>query len=172
MALRRVLGLTLCALAAGGGGVAHADTLAPPGNSGVDQYLEVVPDAGGGATPHRDRSNVLPSATRRALERSGDPDAAALSRLVDKTAPDSVAARLASGESRAGASKREGRTGAPIGEDPARALDVVRTDTADGSATAALVRALGTDGMGPALPALLALSLLGAAALGVRRRRG
>jgi hypothetical protein len=62
-------------------------TVAPPGNSGVDQYFEVVPDAGGGAQPRPERRNVLPAEAQRRLEQRGSAGRDVL-RLVDATTPD------------------------------------------------------------------------------------
>src|SRR4051794_9577781 len=69
-------------------------TVAPPGNSGVDQYFEAVPGATGATPAQSGRKPVLPSATRRKLDAAGK-DGAAVSRIVDQTAPDAVAKDLA-----------------------------------------------------------------------------
>ena len=57
--------LALCAVAP-----AAAETIAPPGNSGVDQYMEVVPSAQGPAAPGTPQRALL-SAVQRKLQSQG-----------------------------------------------------------------------------------------------------
>jgi hypothetical protein len=63
--------------------------IAPPGNSGVGQYVEVVPTAGGGApvgSAQHGEGPALPASTVRMLGALG-PDGKALVGLVKNTAP-------------------------------------------------------------------------------------
>ena len=107
MSVTRALGLLAClavlvaappALAQGG------DTIAPPGNSAIDEYLETVPGADGNRRVDRNRRGGLPAAERRALERLG-PDG--------ELAADVLGASLASDP----AARRAARSRAAAGED-------------------------------------------------------
>jgi hypothetical protein len=128
------------------------ETNAPPGNSGIDEYLETVPSASGnrptgrvvGGPPAR---RALPERAARALRGRGR-DGRALERLVRETAPPRA------GPDRA----RRGRPGASEpagagGDSPLRS--VVRAVTGDDSG----------GGMGAALPAILLGALAAAAGL-------
>lgn len=152
---------------------------APPGNSGVDQYLETVPDAGGDRTPQgggvegdqgaQDGSS-LPAGTTRRLEAVGD-EGAALERLVASSEPRGArapgrtarAAGAASAES-AGGESHEPRT--PRG----RQESEVRRSLPEAVTTTSLTGS-GSGGLGLLLPALLALTTLGSIALALRSRR-
>ena len=156
-------------------------TIVPPGNSGVSQYLETVPTAGGnqptntvhpraggvgaggsggpGSTGGNGGSgavvNIAPS-TQRALAGKG-PDGVAAAALAQATAP------------RGGSSNMSARGGAA-----ASSAQVASTD-AGASPTASVFKALtgstGGGGVGPLLPIVLIGSVLAAAGLGLTRRR-
>jgi hypothetical protein len=71
--LTAVAGAALVAVGAPASATA-AKVIAPPGNSGVGQYVEVVPTAGGGVpvgTAKPGKGPVLPGATERRLAASG-----------------------------------------------------------------------------------------------------
>jgi hypothetical protein len=139
------------------------DTNAPPGNSGVDQYLETVPEAGGNRPAgERKGETRLPARTREQLKAAGA-DGEAIANLVGSTGP-----------SRSERSERESKggdqTGGGTSSSPSVA-DSPRARNAPGSIAAPTLGGSGTGGMGLLLPVLLALSALGAVLLGLRRRR-
>jgi hypothetical protein len=164
---------------------ARVHTIAPPGNSGVSQYLETIPTAGGGQptnTVHPRAGgvgaggsggpgstggnggsgavvNIAPS-TQRALAKKG-PDGVAAAALAQATAPRGASSRRASSHTSAGA---------------AAAFSVPAASTGDGSSpTSSVFKALtgstGGGGAGPLLPIVLIGSVLAAAGLGLSRRR-
>lgn len=124
---------------------------APPGNSGVDQYLESIPSAQGG-TPVRDalkgqRRQVLPAQTRRQLNAFGK-DGQRAARLAEATAPASALA--------AARSVRKRR--AKLGGKQLPARPPVLLSAAPRSPGSEAVRALtggGSGGLGIGLPLLL-----------------
>jgi hypothetical protein len=75
MSVTRLLGLLAClvvlAAAAPSAWAQQGDTIAPPGNSAIDEYLETVPGADGSRPVDRRGANGLSPAQRRALERLG-----------------------------------------------------------------------------------------------------
>jgi hypothetical protein len=122
---------------------------APPGNSGVDEYLEVVPGGGGGRPSKQLREPSHPRLNlraRRNLSAQG-PTGVAAARLAQKT---SVAPRRPGSPTPA--------PGETEGSHPAVAL----RDAVVGS---------GPGGMGVALPAILIAVTLAAVGAGVVRRR-
>lgn len=130
---------------------AAGDTIAPPGNSGVDQYLEVVPTAKGNGKPSGTRK-ALPPKVRRELANRGE-TGRQLQRVVETTAPAPVRSR-------------------PERDDkPASSSPPVRGDSPLSSATKVLTDGSGGGGMGLALPALLIVSTAVLAAVALRRRR-
>jgi hypothetical protein len=131
-------------------------TNAPPGNSGVDEYLETIPAAGGNKVPKRlgekPGRSVLTRAQRRHLEGLG-PDGRALSEVVDATAPQKASKGAAN----------DGHQGRPLADSGGR------------SPLGQLFEAFGGsddgDGMGALLPAILVAALLGTLVLVLLRRR-
>jgi hypothetical protein len=86
---RFLLTATLLALVAAPGVATAATTNSPPGNSGLSQYLEVVPTAGGGK-PSRNAGAGKPNLPARqtgTLTRQGA-DGQQLLRVVAGTSPD------------------------------------------------------------------------------------
>lgn len=135
-------------------------TIAPPGVSGVSQYLETIPTAkgnrpslsvvpsGGNGPGSSSGSSALSASTRRALDRQGSAGRQAAA-LADATAP-------------AHASHAPNGSGISSGAATAPAAAVLKAVT--GSAA--------HGGLGPLLPVLLALIVLASGALAIRRRRG
>ena len=131
---------------------------APPGNSGIDEYVESIPGPTGNRPTHRVRSrhprSVLGAGARRRLAAQG-PAGRAAARLAAATAPSRPA----------GTNGRVARQG------------VAAAEAAGGSGSAdALTRTVageGRGGMGVGLPAILvgALALALARFLLRRRRR-
>lgn len=118
---------------------------APPGNSGVDEYLETVPEAGGHQPTRRDPSNSpLSAATRERLERAGA-DGQAAADLAERSSP------------------KPDENDTPAVASPRGDPGVVRP----------LVRAAGGsgDGMGLWLPILLAVVAAGALTFGILKWR-
>ncbi len=153
--------------------------LAPPGNSALTQYLEVVPTAAGPAPPsaHGGSQASLPPGQSRELQHSGA-EGAMLDAVVAATAPRS----FGSGQSRAGNGQpRSGGAGAAgpsepgavslasvpaprlrlagAGQSPVSAVLAAATGSADGG------------GIGILLPLLMALGVLGAILSVLARRR-
>lgn len=148
--MRRTTPLLGCLLVclSGAPALAQQQTLAPPGASGVDEYLETIPTAegnrpSGGSAP----GHSLSAPQRRALAKLG-PDGARAAAVADLT-------------------------GSPLparshGERPPQ----VPAAHADSPFLGTVVRALGGGGggVGGVLPAVLLVSLLAFAVLGLRRR--
>ncbi|MGN6869071.1 MAG: hypothetical protein ACTHMY_11790 [Solirubrobacteraceae bacterium] len=167
--MRRIAIALVLALGAPASAQARVHTIAPPGNSGVGQYLETVPTArgaqptnsvhpvvggvGSGRPPGGTQGtavspagSAIPPSTRRALARQGATGAAAAA-LAQATAP---TPRAATGEK----SAMSGGGSSP-------ASSVIKTLTGSNSGS----------GLGPVLPTLLIVSLLGAAVMALVRRR-
>ena len=137
---------------------AQSDQIAPPGNAGVDEYLETIPDPRGnrpsGAARRGGgrRGAVVDSRTRSRLRAMGE-DGEAAAALADSTAP------------------AANRPPVPRGGVPA--ADLSRAGEGTGPLGSVTSRALGSDasGMGALLPALLAVTFAGAMAVLLLRRR-
>ena len=152
---------------------ARVHTIAPPGNSGVGQYLETLPTAGGGqptntvhpvggvggsggprrpggtgGTGSSTGSAISPS-TARTLAHEGSTGSAAAA-LAQATAPN------------------------PIRGTSRRVTSAIATSSGSSPATSVLKTLTGSSsggGLGPLLPLVLIGSLLGAAVLALVRRR-
>lgn len=140
-------------------------TIAPPGNAGVGQYVEVVPGAGG-STPigaHSSHGPVLTSTQRQRLEAAGG-SGKALASFVQRTG---VAHSKASTSRAAGQGSTQARSGktaqGTAGKSSSRSLPAVVPDSATSSA--------GGGGLGWGLPAALGAIAIAAAGLAVARRR-
>jgi hypothetical protein len=146
---------------------AAQETFAPPGNAGVDEYLETVPEAGG-ARP-RDRRvkvpPVLPGEVRGQLQAQGA-DGAATADLAENQAPvpqktdDSGGAAGAAGGGQSGTGGGGAASGGPISGEPRPAPAVV-AEALTGS----------EEGAELWFPSLLLASGLAALAFALRRRR-
>jgi hypothetical protein len=139
--------------------LAKLPTIAPPGNSGISQYQEDVPTAkgnqptdtivpGGGSHGGGSSGGTISPSTLRALDRQGSAGRRAAA-LAEATAPGSVRSAKSGGANTSGNS----------GSSPV--TSVVKALTGSSS----------NGGLGPLLPIILALSLLGAAVLALLRRR-
>jgi hypothetical protein len=153
---------SICWLAAAAPG--HAQTqVAPPGNAGVDEYLESVPQAEGNRpSGARADPGTLDSGVRADLEAQGA-DGAAAAELAESTSPMEPAGNQGgNGGSGAGPAPGDGLADEPVQQNGPGDVAGQIAATATGSA----------GGMGPALPAIIILgALLGAVAM-ARRRRG
>jgi hypothetical protein len=157
--MRRLIGLFCCllglAFACAAPAVAQqAETVAPPGASAVDEYLETVPGADGNRpVKPGGAGHALTAKQRHALEQLGEDGRLAVA-LADATAP----ARRAGAKS-GGGSSRDVMPSAPSAR-------------GDSPIAGTLTRALGGSGggVGAALPAFLAVTLVAAGAFALRRR--
>jgi len=179
LALIAVLALPASAAAKGG-----TQTIAPPGNSGVSQYVETVPTAhggqptssvhrGGGGSGHAQGGGGSPtsgggpggtgaisSSTQRALDSQGSTGRAAAA-FIQSTAPSGVRAS-AQGHGHRGTDASNGSNAAASqsdGSPPASSVFHALT----GSTT--------SGGLGPILPIILIASLLAVSVLAILRRR-
>jgi hypothetical protein len=142
-------------------------TNAPPGNSGIDEYLETVPGATGNR-PSRPASGdgattadggqpaTLSPAERARLERLG-PDGKAVADVVDATSPQSATPRAPKPSS--GSAAQRPTAGSGEGRSTLSAVFSAVTGQDSGG------------GMGVGLPAILFLTLAGAIGLALMRRR-
>jgi len=143
--------------------VARTRTVAPPGNSGVSQYLETIPTAKGGrptGTIHQGTggSGTLSPAIQRAFARQGAAGRSAAA-LANATVP--VSAHSQSGRS----------TGArAVASQPPAA-----SSGSGGSPASSLAKALtgssGGGGLGTLLPVILVVCAIGGGVLALLRRR-
>jgi hypothetical protein len=159
---RRTAALTV-ALALCASAPAAADTVAPPGNSGVDQYMEVVPSAQGPSAPGTQR-HALSSDAQRQLQSHGA-EGRRLARIVNTTAPATPATTRRPQSNR---NRKDPAGGHPAAGPPAR---VPRGDSPLASVAKALGDGSGSGGMGAVLPLLLVVSTGVLAALALWRRR-
>jgi hypothetical protein len=178
--MRRIAALVLLlALALAPASVAGAASVAPPGNSGVDEYQESVPSADGNR-PSKDHPDGgsgggLTAAQKRKLDKLG-PDGQAAAALADSTAPgaaDSTGSGSGSGGSGTGGSG-SGASGSSSGSGSGSGAASIDDDpryAAPSVADAFSRAAAGSGGMGAALPALLVVTVLGGAAWLILRRR-
>jgi hypothetical protein len=131
------------------GAATGQETVAPPGNSGVDQYLEVVPGARGERPPGRTGRPALSPQAQRELEQHGQ-SGSDLARIVDATAP----------ERRPTQKPRPNRGRKDAGDDRnvrsrIRALPSAASSRGDGGMGIALPLALGASTVALAASALL-----------------
>ncbi len=167
---------------------ARAPTVAPPGNSGVDQYVESIPTAGGkrptntihpgGGGPGASGSSgggpggpsggfgsgsgSLARSTQQALARQGS-DGLRTGALARSAAPGAL-----------GGANR-GAAGTVATTHASRAVLGVKAAGISSSPLTSIFNALtgsgSSGGLGPLLPAILILSALGAGVLALGRRR-
>ena len=137
------------------------DTNAPPGNSGVDQYLETVPEAGGNRPASDRNSSQLPAGTAKRLRAAGS-DGQAVANLVASSGPHSAKKPSAgSPEERAQVRRARPRSDATAAR-PRKVPATIAAPTLGGS---------GSGGMGLLLPLLLGLSTVAALLFVLHRRR-
>jgi hypothetical protein len=156
MTARRLVAVLACLGALMPAAAAGQGTVAPPGNSGIDEYLETVPAAGGNHKPGSGHGALSPAA-RKALDALGANGRAAAA-ASEATAPE---------QAKGGSGQGAHATPLPDSE--------VKVREPSGSPFAALGRALSGSndqgGLGAWLPILLALTAAGfLGAVLVRRR--
>jgi hypothetical protein len=153
-----------------GAPTALAGTCAPPGNSGVNQYVEVVPGAGcnqppagpGSSSGGHSGSGHLSTSTTQTLNGSGAAGRAVVA-LVGSPPATSSGSR---GRSHAG----KGQTNAGPGANPSST-----PSTSGSNPVSAILHPIltgsGSDGLGVLLPVLLLGVVLGTLLAGLIRRR-
>jgi hypothetical protein len=177
--MRRIAIALVVALGVPASAQARVHTIAPPGNSGVGQYLETVPTAGGAQptnTVHPVAGAVggskgsggprggagapgggtISSSTQRALAGQGSTGAADAA-LAQATAPPKSPKPAHGDHRRTSSATSAASTGG--GSSPASSVLKSLTGSTSGG------------GLGPLLPSLLIVSVLGAAVLALLRRR-
>jgi hypothetical protein len=165
--LRQLLSATVCVWLLGSFAppALAQGTNAPPGNSGVDQYLETVPEAGGNrSATGREGDRGLPARTVERLRAAGA-DGEAVANLVSSTGP-TRAEREAGRQGKSRGGREGGNQSDPSGQHASAPSRSVPRNIA-----ASAVGGSGPGGMGVLLPVLLAASAIGAAALVLLRRR-
>ena len=167
-ALSRRTAAIAAALALSAAAPAAAQTVAPPGNSGVDQYMEVVPSAKGPAAPGT-QQGALSSTTQRKLQSQGA-DGRRLAQIVSTTAPVRPATTKTPRADRKAAAPK---AGAPAVKHAAadRPAPLPRGDSPLASVAKAIGDGSGSGGMGAVLPLLLIVSTTVLAAVALWRRR-
>ena len=156
--MRRLAALIACLLGLTVPAVSAQAQTAPPGNSGIDEYVETAPSASGGRSTRGESGGggapgaaaTLPGDTRRALEAQGA-DGKRLAELLESEA----ANPRSSGAPR--------RSSAPLadGDGGDSAFEAIVQTATSGS----------SDGMGIVLPLILVGSLLLVLATALLRRR-
>lgn len=151
--------------------VAQARKIAPPGNSGVEQYVEVVPGAEGNVPVNGKghRGHTLKPSERKRLEESGN-EGSALADFAEATgAPAKRSSRRGSG---AGSNGHGGKRNEGGGSSDGARRGAAGSLTAGAAKAAALAsQTTSGGGLGIGLPiALGAIALAGLLAFLLRRR--
>jgi hypothetical protein len=154
-------------------------TVAPPGNSAISQYFEVVPTAQGGSPPHAGggagggtaggQGGALTAGQQRKLNALG-PGGRTLATIVEATAPQTLGVPVPSRH----AAKPTGAAGGNAASGGASA-DSEKLPMVSGDSPASLILHAaaggGGGGVGVLLPAFMLASLVGVTLVVIRRRR-
>jgi hypothetical protein len=163
----RLLALASLTLLASAVPASAKTTVAPPGNSGVQQYLEVVPSAGGDRPPSHRGGSALTKHEARRLDAQGA-DGRALRQIIDASAPDAVrqAAKRSRHRSPAGRVR-------PSASGPSKAAQGTPRQGSSVLSSAAKSLSTGAEagGMGLLLPVLLIGSAGAIGGIALLRRR-
>ena len=162
---RRILLLACLSLALPGAAAAQ-QTFAPPGNAGVDEYLETVPGAGGQGRPSQD-PKPLPADARRKLKQQGEEGQDALA-LAERSDPGASAPQQAAEPDPA--PKPDG--GEPARQPSADPLPEPSTPSFGSALAKALTDSGDSGGMGIWFPILLGVAAGLAGGVALARRRG
>lgn len=156
---------------------ASAEEIAPPGNSGVDQYKETLPAPGGSRPTDVERSvkKKIGAKGSKKLKSYGD-DGEAVVELVEETAPGGETVVAVEVETRPNSGRKDGASGS---KKKARGGGGgSRFVVADEPTSSALAEIAGqatgasaSGGIGWLLPLIIALTVAGAAGYVVGRRR-
>jgi hypothetical protein len=146
-------------------GARSRGTLAPPGNSAVSQYVEVVPNDAGASPPRvgGGTGGPLTQAQRGALAGLGA-GGRTLAAVVDTTSPPPLR-----GATRRPAARRSARKAAIGAAETSRLLSAAGARSPASSVLAAAVG--GGGGLGVLLPAIMLASAIGLAARAIWQRR-
>lgn len=173
MKLTRLVTITACVvILAPSAAAAHKRHPYPSGNSAANQYVEVVPSAGGGRpsstiTAHSGHNeSPLSSSTVGALDSQGSTGRAAAA-LAQATAPN--------GRNASSAGRAHTRVRARDRRQPKSSAAIRTARSREASAVSqvskALVGSTGGGGMGAALPAILGVITVVVIAMFIRSRR-
>lgn len=183
---RSLLVPLLVCLSLPGTAVANSSAGPPPGNSAVNQYLEVVPTASGGwptgtlgsRNPSRPRASGLSPATRRALAHQGAAGPA-VAGLASQATPTTQRSLNHSATTRhVGVAHRSGKVGAGQGKAGQRAASNGSNRTLSGgnaplsTLAQSITGGSSSGGSEPVLPVVLLIILVGGGAMAMRRRKG
>lgn len=170
--LNRILPVTIVVLALASTASAKTRvTVAPPGDSGISQYLEVVPTGAGGSPPRAGgragQGSVLSANQSRELNSLGT-NGRTLESVVDATAPQTFgighpSRGISASGARSGAVRRAG-AGGTSGLHPA-------PSASPASLILGAAAGHGGGGLGFLLPGFMVASALAVTLLAVRRRR-
>lgn len=162
------MAITVLAAPGAASAASKAPTVSPPGNSGLTQYLEVVPTASGGKPSKNVKNDKTPLSTsqQQRLQRAGS-DGQTLLKVVSGTSPEATTPTKPKAKHRHKPKKK------------ATTTTTLPTTTTSSHKKGVLATAFGTGGGGSgdgglgiplAIPMLVAAALAGGFALG--RRRG
>lgn len=179
-----VVSLLVC-LGLPGTAVANSSAGPPPGNSAVNQYLEVVPTASGGLptgtlgsrNSSRPKASGLSPATRRALAHQGAAGQA-VAGLASQAAPTTQRLNHSATTRHVGVAHRSGKVGAGQGKAGQRAASNGSNRTLSGgnaplsTLAQSITGGSSSGGSAPVLPVVLLIILVGGGAVAVRRRKG
>jgi hypothetical protein len=136
---------------------------APPGNSGIDEYVEAVPSASGPKPTNKsngDQAKVLTPTQQKALERQG-PDGQAAAELAQRFGTPGTGKAHAK---RSGKGQRQNNAVVQV--------DKPAGDSVASSLSKVVLPSAGSGGLGPALPIILvAIAAAGVAVAILRRHR-
>ncbi|MCW3011337.1 MAG: hypothetical protein JWO90_1741 [Solirubrobacterales bacterium] len=159
--------LACVAVASAAGPAFAADSIAPPGQSAIDQYQETVPGAGGSTSGGGTPSSGDPAVAAKAKRAIPAPALKALSKTADGRAAAALAASGAPVDADAPKDSARPSSAAPVTPDDRVSDDgfvKVIADSVGGS---------GGNGISPALPlVLLGVTFLGGVVVLLRRRGG
>lgn len=156
-------------------------TVAPPGDSGISQYAEVVPTGAGGSPPRPGAgpggggpAGVLSASQRSQLGALG-PNGRTLEAVVDATAPQTFGISVAGGATTRSGGRSGTSWGSDVGDRGAGAGATPDLHAASASSPVSMLLGAaagnGGGGVGYLLPGFMLASACAATVLAVRRRR-
>lgn len=155
---------------------AHRKAVAPPGNSGVGQYVEIIPTVGGGRPtgaihPGGSGSSVLSPSTQRAFSSQG-PAGKSAAALANATAPVTSDANghTTTGQTNAPGHRHAGGAITSASSGPPSSGSSSSASPAN-SLAKALTGSSGGGGLGLLLPAILVVCAIGGGIVALLRRR-
>jgi hypothetical protein len=172
--MKRLVALAVVLAALPSAAQAHSRPVVPQGNSGADQYVEIIPTAGGGRPSHTVHTGgrrsggpgALSAGTQQAMSSQGSLGAQA-ARFAQATAPPNVAVSHAKATSRR-------RGSAHPSSRRAQAAPATTVPAVPASASSTVIDSLtggSGGGVGVALPIVLAATLAGVVLIRLYRLR-